>query len=559
MSIALDVLILATAWTHVALAPYTKVEESFNLHATHDVLMYGVGNENLRKYDHFTFPGAVPRTFVGSVLLAYISGPVIRAAAWAGLYTSKFDLQIIVRLVLATLNALTLSLIRRGTTRRFGRITGLFFALLTCTQFHLPFWMGRTIPNMFAMIPVNIAAYLMVDRAPSATKASNAGISWAIALLTSAAVIFRAEILLLLAPLSLQLLYTRHVSFFKLVKVGLISGLISLGATVLVDSYFWQQFPLWPEFSGIYFNVVQGKSAEWGTSPRHTYLTSFLPKLLLASLPLSVIGVISDRRRIFALLLPSLLFLGLISNLGHKEWRFVVYVVPVFNVAAARGARWMVSRRKNAFLGRLAFLAACGLIFVNIFVTTLLTLASTRNYPGGEALFTFHQLYPKFRTSPTPHIYVSNLAAQTGASLFLQLNAPPYYPHVPMKFELFVHPSQDAYGKRTEWIYNKTENLSSSSFSSDSGFTHLISEIPPSELDSKAWKLIKPIKSFDRWSVDWELLMKSGRQREKMDLIKRFDLRKILKLVESEKLWIWREKRNEHGVTRRVYVHVIYC
>jgi hypothetical protein len=34
--------------------------------------------------------------------------------------------------------------------------------------------------------------------------------------------------------------------------------------TITVDSYFWNRYPLWPEFSGIYFNVVEGKSAEWG-------------------------------------------------------------------------------------------------------------------------------------------------------------------------------------------------------------------------------------------------------------------------------------------------------
>ena len=49
MSVALDILIFASGYTHVLLAPYTKVEESFNLHATHDVLMYGVGPSNLHK------------------------------------------------------------------------------------------------------------------------------------------------------------------------------------------------------------------------------------------------------------------------------------------------------------------------------------------------------------------------------------------------------------------------------------------------------------------------------------------------------------------------------
>ena len=27
--------------------------------------------------------------------------------------------------------------------------------------------------------------------------------------------------------------------------------------------------------------------------------------------------------------------------LGHKEWRFIVYVVPLWNVAGAKGCAWM--------------------------------------------------------------------------------------------------------------------------------------------------------------------------------------------------------------------------
>ena len=113
MSIAQDVLILLTSWTHVLLAPYTKVEESFNLHATHDVLFYGVlpdALHNVRslpkiqllpshiykpKYDHFTFPGAVPRTFIGSIVLAWLSTPVIWLLSLIRVDPTKFELQII--------------------------------------------------------------------------------------------------------------------------------------------------------------------------------------------------------------------------------------------------------------------------------------------------------------------------------------------------------------------------------------------------------------------------------------------------------------------------------
>lgn len=72
----------ALVLVHLFVAPYTKVEESFNIQATHDVLTYGVPTHDVynrlkASYDHMTFAGAVPRTFVGALVLATVAKPVV--------------------------------------------------------------------------------------------------------------------------------------------------------------------------------------------------------------------------------------------------------------------------------------------------------------------------------------------------------------------------------------------------------------------------------------------------------------------------------------------------
>ena len=73
-------------------------------------------------------------------------------------------------------------------------------------------------------------------------------------------------------------------------------------------------------------------------SPFHHYFTSALPKLLNLALPLAFAATLVDRRA-RSLAFPSLVFVSLLSCLGHKEWRFIVYVVPVLHVCAADGAQ----------------------------------------------------------------------------------------------------------------------------------------------------------------------------------------------------------------------------
>ena len=222
-----------------------------------------------RKYDHFVFPGAVPRTFVGSILLAWLSKAFVQTAAWLDMPLTKFELQITgaffcfgicvrgflkeshpARLILAAANAIGLQYISHAVSNRFGHVAGVHFVLLTCSQFHLPFWMGRTLPNMFALIPgeahnsvalslmhltaivVNLAWYFVLDQAPNARKPSPAKFYSAVALLVFTTVVFRAEVLLILGPFVLHALWSGYATFMKTLHVVLISGLISLGKSL---------------------------------------------------------------------------------------------------------------------------------------------------------------------------------------------------------------------------------------------------------------------------------------------------------------------------------------
>lgn len=146
--LVLILLLPALIILHLLVAPYTKVEESFNLQATHDIINYGIPTRNVPAhlrayYDHVDFPGAVPRTFLGSVVLAGLSQPFL------ALTKGKYG-QFIVRAVLGLFNAYALIRFKGQVERAFGRITSRWFVLLLASQFHVLFYASRTLPNMFA-------------------------------------------------------------------------------------------------------------------------------------------------------------------------------------------------------------------------------------------------------------------------------------------------------------------------------------------------------------------------------------------------------------------------
>lgn len=80
-NLPLDALLLGAMLLHLGAAPYTKVEESFNMQAMHDFLFH---REQLDSYDHHMFPGVVPRSFLGALLVSFAAAPFHLAAQLAG-------------------------------------------------------------------------------------------------------------------------------------------------------------------------------------------------------------------------------------------------------------------------------------------------------------------------------------------------------------------------------------------------------------------------------------------------------------------------------------------
>lgn len=429
MSLGLEYLLPVVAAIHLLCCPYTKVEESFNLQAMHDILYHGL---NLTQYDHLEFPGVVPRTFLGPMFICSIASPGYFILQL--LDCSKIWTQYLIRAVLGLCVLGAFHAFRKAVEYVLGSQVATWFVCITMTQYHFMFYLSRPLPNIFALPLVLLALTGWLRRRYSLFIIASA----------AAIIIFRGELALFLGIILLLELAYRHITIIKLFRVAIPAGIILLSLTILIDSVYWGRV-LWPEGEVLWFNIVLNRSHEYGTSPFLWYFYSALPRGLGVTYALVPLGAIMDFR-VRRILLPAVLFVLLYSFLPHKELRFIIYVFPLFNVVAAAACSRLWEARSHSTIHVLFAGGAAGHLILNSLFSIFLLCIARQNYPGGVALSNLHQIE---RNEMNVNVHIDNLAAQTGVSRFTQENA--------------------------SWTYNKTENLRTGS-PAMFAFTHLLVE-----------------------------------------------------------------------------------
>nr|KJB65364.1 hypothetical protein B456_010G092100 [Gossypium raimondii] len=187
------------------------------------------------------------------------------------------------------------------------------------------FCFNRTFSNSLETTLTLVGLYYWPSVRSSLNKAPSGSRKWGLALAALACAI-RPTSAVTWVYVGLLELYSTH-DRLRFIFVELIPiGSVVLGITCLLDRLMYDSWVLVP-LNFLKFNFLSSGGDYYGTHKWHWYFTQGFTVMVFTFLPFCVAGIIKSKYWKLSGLI--LWVLGLYSILGHKEFRFVLPVLPI--------------------------------------------------------------------------------------------------------------------------------------------------------------------------------------------------------------------------------------
>ncbi|CAN4084330.1 unnamed protein product [Withania somnifera] len=207
----------------------------------------------------------------------------------------------------------------------FGDRIAKFALFAQLTNWFMFFCITRTLSNSLETVLTLVSLYYWPCIRSSASKISRGSRKWGLALAALACAIRPTSAITWIYIGLLELYLTRDKLKFVLLEVIPIGTLI-LGLTFLVDRWMYGTWVLVP-LNFLKFNFLTSGGDYYGTHVWHWYFSQGFTVMVFTFLPFTLAGIFKSKQwKLSGLIAWSL---SVYSLLGHKEFRFVLPVLPI--------------------------------------------------------------------------------------------------------------------------------------------------------------------------------------------------------------------------------------
>lgn len=187
------------------------------------------------------------------------------------------------------------------------------------------FCFPRTLSNNLETVLTLVGLYHWPCMRVSSSEVPLVSRKWSLAAAALACAIRPTSAIIWVYVGLLELFVTHDRLRFIFLEVAPI-GVLVLGLTCLLDRLVYGSWVIVP-LNFFKFNFLSSGGDYYGTHKWHWYFTQGFPVMLFSFLPFSIAGIIQSKQWKLSGLIAWVL--GLYSVLGHKEFRFVLPVLPI--------------------------------------------------------------------------------------------------------------------------------------------------------------------------------------------------------------------------------------